>query len=133
MSEPRDPDDPLDDLRERLRATREAAERLAADGEAARAEWEAGRRPGRGYATAEEHRERTDEVQALVALLQSLRDLVPDDLLDQVRDLVRQLLLIVRALIDWWVERIEQGGASGPDGRARGGAGAPAVEDIPVD
>jgi len=105
--EPMPTDDPLDALRERIRATQEAAEKLAGEP----------RRPG--------DQETAREAQALVALLQTLRDVVPPELWQQVRELIRQLLLLVRAIIDWWVDRIEPG----PDG-PRGAA--PPVEDIEI-
>lgn len=101
-------DDPLDALRERIRATQEAAERLA--GEASTA------------APRSEQEETVREAQALVTLLQTLRDMVPPELWQQVRELIRQLLLLIRAVIDWWVDRIE----SSPRGAA------PAVEDIEI-
>jgi hypothetical protein len=120
-------DDPLELLRERIAATEEAARRLAGEtAEARRAATESGVPPA-GWQTPEEHAERNSEVQALVVLLEAIRDLIPEELKEQFRELVRQLLLLVRALIDWWVERI--------DGRSSGssGDGGPAVEEIPVD
>ena len=98
-------DDPLDALRERIRATQEAAEKLAGEP----------RRPG--------DQETAREAQALVALLQTLRDVVPPELWQQVRELIRQLLLLIRAIIDWWVDRIEGPGTRGA---------APPVEDIEI-
>ena len=65
-------------------------------------------------------------MQALVALLETLRDLIPDELAEQFRDLVRQVLLLLRALIDWWVERMEA--EAGSDAAPTG----PAVQDIPI-
>jgi hypothetical protein len=106
--------DPLEDLRSQVRATQEAAARLI--GDVPPGGWEA-------------PRERTDafgdEVQALASLLQSLREVLPPDLREQVTELIRQLLLVLRALIDWWVLRLEE---------APPGAAAPerAVEDIPI-
>jgi uncharacterized membrane protein YccC len=100
-------DDPLDALRERIRATQEAAEKLAGEPRAAGDE------------------ETAREAQALVALLQTLRDVVPPELWQQIRELTRQLLLLIRAIIDWWVDRIEPGPS-----RPRGAA-AP-VEDIEI-
>jgi hypothetical protein len=100
-------EDPLDALRERIRATQEAAERLASEQHA----------PG--------DEDTAREAQALVALLQTLRDMVPPELWQQIRELIRQLLLLIRAIIDWWVDRIE----SHPPG-PRGGA--PPVEDIEI-
>jgi uncharacterized membrane protein YccC len=100
-------DDPLDALRERIRATQEAAEKLAGEPRAAGDE------------------ETAREAQALVALLQTLRDVVPPELWQQIRELTRQLLLLIRAIIDWWVDRIEPG-PPGPRGAA------PDVEDIEI-
>jgi len=107
--------DALDDLRERLRATREAAERLAE---------EPPRVPPQGWATpprAEGGGGADADLAALVALIQALRDLVPPELQQQVTELIRQVLLLVRALVDHWIERL--------DGE-RGGE--PEVEDIPI-
>src|SRR3954468_19959315 len=112
---PTDPPDALDDLRERLRATREAAERLAADPP---------RVPPQGWATpprADGAGGPNDDLAALVALVQALRDLVPPELQQQVTDLIRQVLVLLRALLDRWIERLEPG---------RGAE--PAVEDIPI-
>jgi hypothetical protein len=100
-------DDPLDALRERIRATQEAAEQLA------------------GAPRGDGDEQTAREAQVLVALLQSLRDVVPPELWQQIRDLIRQLLLLIRAIIDWWVDRIESGPAA-PRGAA------PEVEDIEI-
>ena len=105
--------DPLDDLRDRVRATTEAAERLMRD-QIPAGGWAATPPPSSGEATS--------EMQALVALLESLRDLLPPELRVQVTELVRQLLLVLRALIDFLVDRLEHG----PRG------GEPEVEDIPI-
>jgi hypothetical protein len=112
---PAGPPDPLDDLRERLRATREAAERLAE---------EPSRVPPQGWATprAEGAAGANEDLAALVALVQALRDLVPPELQEQVTELLRQILLLVRALVDHWIERLE--------GESRGES--PDVEDIPI-
>jgi hypothetical protein len=107
--------DPIDDLRERLRATQEAAERLA------------GGVPPQGWASAQERDATAGEVQALVAVLQALRDVVPDELWQQVREVLRQLLLLLRAILDLVVERLstERGG----DGPREGGT---EIQDIPI-
>src|SRR6059058_1556125 len=135
--------DPLDALRSRIRSTQDAVERLA--DEAARAASEAAMtaRPptpgeGEGEGDSEQARrsrpprngyavpgggadESTRELQALVALIDVVRGLVPRELADQLVELVRELLLLVRALIDWYLERLEL--------RRR----APVeVEDIPI-
>jgi hypothetical protein len=104
--------DALEELRERVRATTEAAERIMSE-----------RAPRRGWAAPPPPSgEATSEIQALVALLESLRDLLPPELRAQVTDLVRQLLLVLRALIDWLVDHLERG----PRGEE------PEVEDIPI-
>ena len=114
-------DDPLDSLRDRLRSTQDAVERLA--DEAANAAREAtaagseqppgagdqGRPPRNGYAVpgAGATDQSARELQALVGLIDVVRGLVPRELADQLADLVRELLLLVRALIDWYLERLE--------------------------
>ena len=94
------PPDPLTELRERVQAAQEAAERLA--GEA--------------------RHETRDELEALVGLLRTLRELVPAELQQQLTETIRQVLLLVRALVDFWVERLE---APRPE--------AVEVQDIPID
>ena len=103
--------DPLDELRSRVRETTEAAERIMREV------------PARGWAAPpREGGETTSEMRALVTLLESLRDLLPPELREQVTQLVRQLLLVLRALIDFLVDQLERG----PRGAS------PAVEDIPI-
>jgi hypothetical protein len=108
--------DPLADLHERLRATQEAAERIARDV------------PPQGWASSEDRDATARDVQALVAVLQALRDVVPDELWDQVREVVRQLLLLLRAILDVVVQRL----AEPPAGTAGRGPAGPQVEDIPI-
>ena len=114
-------DDPLDTLRDRLRSTQDAVERLA--DEAANAAREAsaagpqgppgegnpGRPPRNGYAVpgGGATDQSTRELQALVALLEVVRGLIPRELAEQLTELVRELLLLVRALIDWYLDRLE--------------------------
>jgi hypothetical protein len=115
------PDDPLASLRERIHATREAAEHLAAQAAQALQAERNGGVPPRGWATPHEREETRSELQAMVALLEALRDLVPPELQHQVREVLRQVLLLIRAIIDWWVDRIDvQRGAE------------PEIEDIPI-
>jgi hypothetical protein len=103
------PADPLTELRDRVHAAQAAAERLAGE-----ARSQVGDLP----------RETRDELDALVGLLRALRELVPPELEQQVTDVIRQVLLLLRALIDFWVERL--------DG-ARGGGGGVEVQDIPIE
>lgn len=123
------PDDPLEDLRDRIQATQDAAERLAREATGARQAYEAGDTPPEGWRTTADHEARTHDLHALVTLLDSLRGLVPAELQAQLTEVVRQVLLLVRALIDWLVERLDVG--SGPARRASPGDG-PDVQDIPI-
>lgn len=122
--------DPLADLRDRIAETRAAAERLHAQAEDARATDERGETPPNGWATPADRGERADEVHALAELVRALRDLVPTELQGQVTEVLRQLLLLVRAIIDWWVDRLElESPRPGPRTAAAPGA---RVEDIPI-
>ncbi|MEA2283970.1 MAG: hypothetical protein QOJ21_13 [Solirubrobacteraceae bacterium] len=134
--------DPLDELRAQIRATREAAERLARDepvrgprdragdraaGDDAKPGDAPPRVPPRGWAAPEREGEPSaqDELAALLALLQTLRALVPAELQHQVTEVIRQVLLLVRALIDHLLERLESD-------RGAPGEREPEVEDIPI-
>jgi hypothetical protein len=97
------PADPLTELRDRVHAAQAAAERLAG---------EAGELPS----------QTRDELDALVGLLRALRELVPPELQQQVTDVIRQVLLLLRAVIDFWVTRLEP---------PRAGAEVE-VQDIPI-
>ena len=61
------------------------------------------------------------DISALLAVLEALRRAIPVELQDQFNTLQRELLLTVRALIDWYLERLDK-----PEL-------APQVEDIPID
>ena len=98
--------DPLEDLRTRIASAQAATERLAHETAAAREE-------AAGLAGAEMH--------ALAAAARAARALLPDDLWEQLCDLIRGLLRLVRALLDRWIEALEQ-----PAGAA------PVVRDIPI-
>jgi hypothetical protein len=114
-----DPPDPLADLRDRLRATHEAAARLA--GGAPKVPPQGWASPGSGGSGGGQDPGLGDELQQLVAVVAALRELVPPELQQQVTDLIRQVLVLVRAILDWWIERLEP---------SRGGE--PDVEDIPI-
>jgi hypothetical protein len=101
------PPDPLSELRERVHAAQAAAERLA--GEA------------REHAGAIPHGDARDELDALVALLRALRELVPPELQAQVTEVIRQVLLLLRAVIDYWVDRLDAPRAADVE-----------VQDIPI-
>jgi hypothetical protein len=119
-------EDALGDLRARISATQEAAERLAGEAQRAARAASGGRVPPQGWAAPQDRAARQEEAQALLALLQALRELVPAELQAQLTEVVRQVLLLLRALIDWWVEQLEANPR--PPGR-RPGEGP---QDIPI-
>src|SRR5690242_8543095 len=95
--------DPLGELRERLRATHEAAARLAGDDARVPPQgWAA--RPGEAGAGAASGLDA--DLAALAAAVAALRELVPPELQQQVADLIRQVLLLIRAILDRWIERL---------------------------
>jgi hypothetical protein len=102
-------------LRERLEATQEAAQRLAEDATSSKP-------PPAGWDVPRSAERANEELEALVALIGSLRELLPPELRAQLADLARQLLVFVRAVLDWWIDRFENG--------ERGGDTP--VEDIPI-
>jgi hypothetical protein len=115
------------DLRERLRETTEAARRLA---EEARAdEPRAERPPPRGWESPRSEQRPPADIADLVLLAEQtgalltevVRGLVPAELRGQFADALRELLVAVRALIDWYLERL---------GRER--QTEVEVEDIPI-
>ena len=54
-------------------------------------------------------------------VLEALRRGVPKELEDQLNALIREILLTLRALIDWYLDRLDNTPAE------------PTVEDIPID
>jgi hypothetical protein len=119
-------DDHLRTLEERLARASAAAEQLAREAGArltARATGEqpaaSGTPPAGWQAPASGSVSEPDPVDTLA---QALRGLLPPDLQQQLIEAVRELLLALRALIDWALERFEA--------RRRTPV---AVEDIPID
>lgn len=82
---------------------------------------EPGKPPPAGWQIPEDPHAANGEIDPLVALAQALRDLVPPDLQRRLVAAIRELLLAVRALIDWYLERLE-----------RQRAQAVEVQDIPI-
>ena len=114
----------LQALRERLEATQEAAQRLADDAVRDRA---GERPPAAGWDVPRSAEKANDEIDALLAVVASLRDLLPPELRAQLAEIVRQVLVFVRAVLDWWIDRVEQASGDGREG-SRDDA-----EDIPID
>jgi hypothetical protein len=102
-------DDPLARLEARLDRASEAAERLIAEAAAA-----AVRRPppaGWQRVAADEADPGSalgSEIELLLEAVQSLRDRIPPDLQRRLGEALRELLLAMRALIDWYLERSER-------------------------
>jgi CRISPR/Cas system CMR subunit Cmr4 (Cas7 group RAMP superfamily) len=62
-----------------------------------------------------------DDVAGLLVLLDALRLVAPAELQDRFTALIREALLTLRALIDWYLERLDEA----PTERK--------IEDIPID
>ena len=58
----------------------------------------------------------------ITALIESLRGVVPPELAHQLAEALRQLLLALRAVLDWYIERLDGGEPPERD-----------VQDIPVE
>jgi hypothetical protein len=118
-----EPREALRRLEERLSQASETAERLIA--EAARGA-RANRPPPAGYQAPEPESEpepgRSGELELLLAAVGVLRELVPPEALARLATALRELLLALRALIDFYVERLERPRPS-----------AERVRDIPID
>ncbi|HTT28441.1 MAG TPA: hypothetical protein VMG37_08530 [Solirubrobacteraceae bacterium] len=129
--DPGSPEEALRRLEQRLDQASEAAERLmteAAAAAAARATGGAGNPgdpatpPPAGWQTADqESRGSTSELDPLVALVQAVRDLIPPDLQQRLIAALREVLLALRALIDWYLERLDRRREQGVE-----------VQDIPI-
>jgi hypothetical protein len=87
--------------------------------------YDAGHRPDlppAGWQSAEESsRGSTSELDPFVALVQAMRDLIPPDLQQRLIAALREVLLALRALIDWYLERLERRREQGVE-----------IQDIPI-
>ncbi len=101
-------------VREAQRQAEDAAGAAASEAVPPRG-WDAG--PGT------EPRSPFADLQAIVELIDALRRSVPPEITRQLAEALRDLLLALRALIDWYLERLD--GGDGKDDRP--------VEDIPLD
>jgi hypothetical protein len=116
-------DDPLSQMRSQVDEAYAAADRLVREAEAA-ARARTGEVPPAGYEGERTSAERSafGDLQALAGLLDSARTSVPPELARQLAEAARELLLALRALIDWWIARLERE----PDQPVE-------VQDIPID
>jgi hypothetical protein len=105
------------------RSDYEEAERLIREAQRA-AEAAAGAVPPRGWSVPGEERSPSSfpDLAALTALIESLRGVVPPELMRQLADALRELLIALRAVLDWYIARLEPPEAPDSD-----------VQDIPVE
>jgi hypothetical protein len=147
MAEPAFSGDPLERLRSRIEAAEVVAARLAAEARAARGEDPgAGPAPGAGTGGAGsepgaaeggngsgrqtpprgwEVPGRTnagDDLASLALIVEGVKGLIPPELQQRLANAVRDLLIALRALIDWYLERVDRGRGRDLE-----------VEDIPID
>jgi hypothetical protein len=120
-------EDALGRLEERLDRASQAAERLLADA----AERMNGGRPSdtppaAGWQQPAPERDTSPllgaDADLLLGLLGALRDRIPPDLQRRLAEAIREVLLALRALIDWYLERSERRRAEPPE-----------VHDIPIE
>jgi hypothetical protein len=104
--------DSLAAVRDQIRSLTEAAERLVRDVGARQPP------PAAGWQESREPR----ELAGLVRLLELLGEILPPDIHGPLVELIRELLVLVRSLIDWAVARLEE------PGRGR----EVEIEDIPI-
>jgi hypothetical protein len=107
------PDDALRRLEERLDRASGAAERMIAEAtaeSAARAASTLRRPPPAGWQVPKTEGEhgRGSDLELLMQFVESLRDLIPPDLQRRLAEALRELLLALRALINWYLERLER-------------------------
>ena len=128
------PDRGVEDLRSHIDAAHAAADRLVQEAteRAQRADAAFRERladvPERGWDVPDENRPTgaASELQVVVSLLAAVKEAIPPELTQQLAEALRELLLAVRALIDWYLQRIEElprGKAGGDEDR---------VEEIPI-
>jgi hypothetical protein len=106
-----------------VRARYEEAERLVREAQRAAEEAVAGSVPPRGWSAPGGERSGVfPDLGQLTALIESLRGIVPPELARQLADALRELLIALRAVLDWYIARLEP--PEPPDSD---------VQDIPVE
>ncbi len=119
-------EDALSRLEERLDRASQAAERLLADAaQRVSGARDPGKPPPAGWQQPASGNGPDPllgaEGDLLLGLLAAVRDRIPPDLQQRLAEAVREVLLALRALIDWYLERSERSRPGGND-----------VEDIPI-
>ena len=111
------PDDPLDPVRDAERLVREATERAERIGAEV---------PPRGFENPKEHAAAGPppfpDLSALTGLMELARSSLPPDLQRQLQQALRELLIALRAVLDYSIDRLEPGPEPPPA----------TVEDIPI-
>jgi hypothetical protein len=74
-----------------------------------------------GHGAGAERDPRLPDPAALFTMLDGMRRMAPRELEDQLTNLIREFLLTLRALIDWYLERLDR---KPPE---------PKIEDIPIE
>ena len=116
-------EDPLSQMRSQVDAAYAAADRLVREAEAAARERAGDVQPaGFEGERAQSERSAFGDLQALAGLLETARSSVPPEVARQLAEAARELLIALRALIDWWIARLERP----PDTPVE-------VHDIPID
>lgn len=106
--------DALRRLEQRLDRASIAAEQLIAEAAASAAGERRGppEPPPAGWQSPDQNpppaRGRSTELELLTALLQSLRDLIPPEVQQRLAEALREVLLAIRALIDWYLDRLDR-------------------------
>lgn len=108
---------------DRLRAEYEQAERLVREAQRAAENAANAQVPPRGWSVpGDEPRPPAMDLSQLAALIESVRGVVPPDLARQLADALRELLVALRAVLDWYIARLETPEPPQTD-----------VQDIPVE
>jgi hypothetical protein len=102
--------DPLSQMRSQVDAAYAAADRLVREADAAARERAGHDVPPAGYEGERSDGERSafGDLQALAGMLDALRTSVPPEVGRQLAEAVRELLVALRALLDWWIARLER-------------------------
>jgi hypothetical protein len=96
--------DALRRLEERLNRASDAAERLMSEAAANV------KPPPAGWQAHEDEssRDQNRDLELIIQVVQSLRELIPPELERRLAEALRELLLAIRALIDWYLERADR-------------------------
>lgn len=110
--------DQADLLRKSIQAATDAAQRLADS--VTGGEWDPGRPPRRGYAVPDQDQTSTP-TDSLAAFLEIARLSLPPDLAAQFAELIKELLLALKALAEWALDSLSQGTDAAAD-----------IQEIPI-